>query len=183
MAPISNRGKAHRVLQFKSLCLSPHSLFLSLISRFTPLLPSFSPLAFLLFLKTPGTGLLWWCSGWESACLCGGQSLVWEDPTCCGAAKPVHHSYWAQTLEPMSHNYWARIPQPPKPEHSRASALQQEKPPKWEAQHTTTREWPLLAATRESPWSNQDPVQPKINKTKHQAQCSFRALVFSLLFI
>ena len=34
-------------------------------------------------------------------------ALVWEDPTCCGAAKPVRHNYWACALEPASHNYWA----------------------------------------------------------------------------
>ena len=31
--------------------------------------------------------------------------LVWEDPTCCGATKPVHHHYWAYVLEPTSHTY------------------------------------------------------------------------------
>ena len=35
------------------------------------------------------------------------QALVWEDPTCHGAMKPVHHNYWACALEPVSHNYWA----------------------------------------------------------------------------
>ena len=29
------------------------------------------------------------------------QSLVWEDPTCCRATKPVHHTYWARALEPV----------------------------------------------------------------------------------
>ena len=29
------------------------------------------------------------------------RSLVQEDPTCCGATKPVRHDYWACTLEPM----------------------------------------------------------------------------------
>ena len=53
------------------------------------------------------------------------QAPVWEDPTCCGATKPVLYNYWACALEPMSHNYWARVP--------RACALQQEKPPQWEA--------------------------------------------------
>ena len=48
------------------------------------------------------------------------QSLVREDPTCRGAAKPVRHSYWACALEPASHNYWAHAP--------RACAPQQEKP-------------------------------------------------------
>ena len=28
------------------------------------------------------------------------QALVQEDPTCCRAARPVCHSYWAYTLEP-----------------------------------------------------------------------------------
>ena len=42
-------------------------------------------------------------------------ALVQEDPTCCGATKPVHHNYWACALEPVSHNYWARMPQLLKP--------------------------------------------------------------------
>ena len=43
-----------------------------------------------------------------------GQSLIWEDPTCHRASKPVHHNYWACALEPagttaelMRHNYWS----------------------------------------------------------------------------
>ena len=47
------------------------------------------------------------------------RALVREDPTCCGATKPVRHNYWACTL--------ARVP--------RACAPQQGKPPQWEA-HT-----------------------------------------------
>ena len=39
------------------------------------------------------------------------QALVWEDPTCHGATKPMHHNYWACALEPASHNYWACMPQ------------------------------------------------------------------------
>ena len=35
------------------------------------------------------------------------QALVWEDPTCRGATKPLRHKYWACTLEPASHNYWS----------------------------------------------------------------------------
>ena len=35
------------------------------------------------------------------------RSLVWEDPTCHGATKLVHHNYWACALEPTSHNYWS----------------------------------------------------------------------------
>ena len=44
-------------------------------------------------------------------------SLVWEVPTCHRATKPVHHSYWACTLEPTGHNYWAHAPQLLKPVH------------------------------------------------------------------
>ena len=40
-----------------------------------------------------------------------GSSLVWEDPTCCGATKPMSHNYRTCALEPMSHNYWAPVPQ------------------------------------------------------------------------
>ena len=46
------------------------------------------------------------------------QALVWEDPTCCGATKPmVRHNCWACTLEPVSLNYWARVLQLLKPTH------------------------------------------------------------------
>ena len=37
------------------------------------------------------------------------RALVWEDPTCRGATKPVCHNYWACALEPVSHNYWAHV--------------------------------------------------------------------------
>ena len=64
-------------------------------------------------------------------------SLVWEDPICRGATKPVCHNYWSCTLEPVSHNdwslctlepvhhnHWAHIPQLLKPTGSRAHMLQ-----------------------------------------------------------
>ena len=35
------------------------------------------------------------------------RTLVREDPTCCGATKPMRHNYWACALEPASHNYWS----------------------------------------------------------------------------
>ena len=44
-------------------------------------------------------------------------ALVREDPTCCGATKPMCPSYWACALEPTSHNYWACMPQLLKPAH------------------------------------------------------------------
>ena len=34
-------------------------------------------------------------------------SLIWEDPTCRGPAKPVHHSHWTWALEPRNCNYWS----------------------------------------------------------------------------
>ena len=67
-------------------------------------------------------------------------ALVWEDPTCYGATKPMSHNYWACALEPTSHNYWTYEPQLPslwttttKARAPRARAVQQEKPPQWEA--------------------------------------------------
>ena len=80
-------------------------------------------------------------------------SLIREDPTCRGAAKPERHNYWACALEPASHNYGAHVPQLLKPAGSsarvpqllspraattearapRAHAPQQEKPLQWEA--------------------------------------------------
>ena len=45
------------------------------------------------------------------------RTLVWEDPTCRGATRPVRHNYWACALEPASHNYWAHVPQLLKPTH------------------------------------------------------------------
>ena len=53
------------------------------------------------------------------------RALVREDPTCHRATKPVRHNYWACALEPTSHTTETRGPT--------ACALQQEKPPQWEA--------------------------------------------------
>ena len=72
-------------------------------------------------------------------------SLVWEDPTCCGAAEPVSHNFWSP--------------------HSRACALQQEMPPQWDARvlpPENSRRWPQ---PEKRPCSNEDPVQPQIGNT------------------
>ena len=73
------------------------------------------------------------------------QALVWEDPTCHGAAKPMHHNYRACALEPATQllslcaaTTEAHIP--------RAHAPQQEKPPQWEARTPQQR----VAPTRRS---------------------------------
>ena len=74
-----------------------------------------------------------------------GLILDLEDPTGRGATNPMHHNYWACSLEPRSWNYWAHVPQLLKPEHPRARTLQQEKPLQREAQapQPTTRGKPL----------------------------------------
>ena len=103
-------------------------------------------------------------------------SLVREDPTCCGATKPVYHNYRACALEPVNHNYWSPSTLEPvhhnywvhacnywSPTHSRARMTQllkpmllepvlcNEKPPQWEAHALQQRLCPSLATTRESP--------------------------------
>ena len=60
------------------------------------------------------------------------QSLIQEDPTCCGATIPVCHDYWTCALEPGSHNSWALVPQLLKPRCPIAHVLQQEQPLQWE---------------------------------------------------
>ena len=78
-------------------------------------------------------------------------SLVWEDPTCFRATKPVHHSYCvAQLLKPACR---------------RACALQQEKhhnekplqPPQLESTLS-------LLQLEKAHVQQEDPVQPKISK-------------------
>ena len=70
-------------------------------------------------------------------------ALVWEDPTCRGATRPVRHNYWACALEPVLHN---------------------EKPPQWEARTPQWKVAPTRHNKRELARSNEDPAQPKINK-------------------
>ena len=69
------------------------------------------------------------------------QFLIWEDPTCCRATKPMSHNYWTCALEHGNHNRWAHMPHLLKPAWPRACVQQQEKPLQCEA----TREWPPLA--------------------------------------
>ena len=84
------------------------------------------------------------------------RALVWEDPTCHGATKPVHHNYWACALEPASHNYWAHM-------------LQLLKPVRLEPVLCTKR-----SHSNEKPTHcNEDPIQPKnelINLKKSDPQ-------------
>ena len=49
------------------------------------------------------------------------RALVWEDPTCCRAAKPMHHSYRACALEPMLRNKRSHRNKKPMPHKDRAA--------------------------------------------------------------
>ena len=81
------------------------------------------------------------------------QSLIWEDPTHCGATKPMYHNYWACVLEAGSRNYWSP--------HALEPAFQQE--------NTAVRNpgpqpesGPCSPQLAQSPHSNEDPAQPQI---------------------
>ena len=76
------------------------------------------------------------------------------------ATKPMSRNYQVCAPEPGSCNYWAHVPQLLKP---RAQALQQEKPPQWEAR-AAQESSPCSLQLEKSPCSNHDPAQPKINK-------------------
>ena len=92
------------------------------------------------------------------------RALVWEDPTCRRATKPVHHNYWAYTLEPMSHNYWAHVPQLLKPARLER-VLRNKGSHRNEKPAHGNEEQPPFTTTREKPaCSNKDPTQPKKNK-------------------
>ena len=78
------------------------------------------------------------------------RALVQEDPTCCGATKPMRHNYWAWALKPVSHNYWVCVPQLLSPcattteaHMPRARALQQREATAMRSPCTTTKSNPL----------------------------------------
>ena len=72
------------------------------------------------------------------------RALVWEDPTCRGATRPVSHNYWACA--------------------SGACAPQEERPRQWEARAPRWRVAPTCRNWRKPSHRNEDPTQPKINK-------------------
>ena len=73
----------------------------------------------------------------------GVPALIQEDPTCCGATKPVLHNYWACALESMLCNKRSHYSE--KPTHHNQSS-------------------PRLPQLEKSPHGNKDPAQPKIIK-------------------
>ena len=80
-------------------------------------------------------------------------SLVWEDPTCLRAIKPMGHNCWAQGSQLL------------KPTRPRACAPQQDVPPKWEAhvlQLESSPLWPQL----EKSWEQQQRISTAKYKKK-----------------
>ena len=69
------------------------------------------------------------------------RALVWEDPTCRGATRPVSHNYWACA--------------------SGACAPQRERPWQWEAHAPQWRVAPARHSWRKPSHRNEDPTQPK----------------------
>ena len=76
------------------------------------------------------------------------RALVWEDPTCRGAAEPVCHNYWACTLEPASHSCWAHVPRLLKPKD--LGPVLHRRSHRSERPAHSNGERPPLAAARES---------------------------------
>ena len=93
------------------------------------------------------------------------RSLVWEDSTCHRATKPPCCNYWTHALEPMSRNYQAHMPLL-KPAHPRACALQQEKPPQWEACAPKLETSPGLSQLEKGCVQQQRPSVAKKNSKK-----------------
>ena len=102
--------------------------------------------------------------------------LVWEDPTCHGATKPVHHNYRTCALEPASCNFWAHTPPRLKPEHPRACA------PQRDAHAPQLESSPHSLLLEKAEHSNQDPVQPKINKYSLKCEFGIREKISNLVF-
>ena len=90
-------------------------------------------------------------------------SLVWEDPTWREAYKPACHNCWVCALNPGSRNYWKSS--------TLEFALQQEKPPLWEACAPPLESSPLAPARekQEQQWRPKAAKRNAINfKEKRQ---------------
>ena len=79
------------------------------------------------------------------------QALVWEDPTCRGASKPVATTTEPVRLEPVLRNKRGRDSE--RPMHR-------------------DEEWPPLATTRESPHTETKTQHSKNEKKKKKPACS-----------
>ena len=84
------------------------------------------------------------------------RSLVWEDPTCLRANKPVLCKCWAGTLEPTCHSSGSlRVLE--------SCALQQEEPPRWAACALQLEGSPCLLHLEKPARVSEDPAQPRVN--------------------
>ena len=104
------------------------------------------------------------------------RALVREDPTRHGAAKPVHHSYWAcvpqllslcsRAREPqlLSLHPGARTPQLLKPTHLEPVLRNKRSHCNEKPTHHNEEQTPLSSIREKPTRSNEDPTQPKINK-------------------
>ena len=101
--------------------------------------------------------LPWWLSGKESACQykrCGFCPWSRKIPHATRrAAEPMHHDYWACAIGPGSRNHWSLGALEPllsnKRSHCNEKLLE------------SSPSWPQL---ENSPHSNEDTAEPKINK-------------------
>ena len=100
-------------------------------------------------------GLLWWLRVKNLPANAGDTGSIpgLEDPTCHGAAKPVHHNCWACALEPGSCNYW-RPCVPGAPQWKKLS----EEAGTWLPESSS-----CSSQLEKSPRSNKDPVQSEKN--------------------
>ena len=83
----------------------------------------------------------------------GVQCPIGEDPTGSRATKPTRHNYWTCALEPGSGTYWAHA--------TKSCALQQEKPPQWEARALQLEGGPRSLQLEKKPEQQQRPSTAK----------------------
>ena len=81
-------------------------------------------------------------------------SMIQEDPTCCRAAKPVYHNYWACALEPRNCNHWS--PNILELVFCNNRSHRNEKPA------SQLESSPCSQQLEKSPHSNKDSAKPKI---------------------
>ena len=76
-------------------------------------------------------------------------------------------------LEPGGCNYQLHVPHLRQTARPRACALQQEKPPQWEAHAPQLESSLCLLQLEKNPHGNQDPAQPKIKLKKKKQGSAF----------
>ena len=94
--------------------------------------------------------------------------------------KPMYHNYWGCALEPRTKNNCARVPQLMKPFCPRACALQQEKPPQWEARAPKLEKRLPACCNRRKPAQQWTPGTTKINIFLKKRLASNRTRIWNL---